>query len=50
MEPLAFSGQSVNAYAEGPPRQVPGFFTPDDDDAARGTDASEWPRAGPWRR
>jgi tRNA (cmo5U34)-methyltransferase len=27
MEPSPFSGQSVNAYAEGPPRQVPGFFS-----------------------
>jgi len=25
MEPSPFSGQSVDAYAEGPPRQVPGF-------------------------
>lgn len=25
MKQSAFSGQSVNAYAEGPPRQVPGF-------------------------
>jgi tRNA (cmo5U34)-methyltransferase len=25
MQPPAFSGQSVAAYAEGPPRQVPGF-------------------------
>jgi tRNA (cmo5U34)-methyltransferase len=26
MKPSAFSGQSVHSYAEGPPRQVPGFF------------------------
>jgi len=26
MKTPAFSGQSVHAYAEGPPRQVPGFF------------------------
>jgi tRNA (cmo5U34)-methyltransferase len=26
MEQPPFSGQSVNAYAEGPPRQVPGFL------------------------
>lgn len=26
MKPPAFSGQSVSTYAEGPPRQVPGFF------------------------
>jgi tRNA (cmo5U34)-methyltransferase len=26
MEPSPFSGHSVNTYAEGPPRQVPGFF------------------------
>ena len=26
MKPSALPGQSVNSYAEGPPRQVPGFF------------------------
>jgi tRNA (cmo5U34)-methyltransferase len=26
MEPSPFSGPSVSTYAEGPPRQVPGFF------------------------
>lgn len=26
MEPSPFSGPSVDTYAEGPPRQVPGFF------------------------
>jgi tRNA (cmo5U34)-methyltransferase len=26
MEPTPFSGHTVNSYAEGPPRQVPGFF------------------------